>query len=53
MGYLSKQFLKEESQIALKYLKKFSPSLSTEEIQIKTTLRFLLKLISEVKINNI
>lgn len=45
------EFLKEESQIALKYLKKFSTSLFTEEI--KTTLRFLLKSSKEAKINNI
>lgn len=47
------KFLKEESQIALKYLKKFSTSLSTKEIKIKTTLRFFVKPIREAKINNI
>jgi hypothetical protein len=37
---LNREFSKEEVQRASKYMRKYSFSLATKEIQIKTTLRF-------------
>jgi hypothetical protein len=37
---LNRTFSKKEVQMAKKHMKKFSPSLVTKEIQIKTMLRF-------------
>jgi hypothetical protein len=39
---LNSEFLKEEVQMSSKYMKKCSSSLVIKEMQVKTTLRFLL-----------
>jgi hypothetical protein len=43
---LNRNFSKEEIKMAIKHMKKVSPSLATKEMQIKTTLTFLLELLS-------
>jgi hypothetical protein len=53
MGNLTEQnFSKKEVQIANKHMKKCSPSLATEEMQIKATLRFHLMPVRIVIIKN-
>ena len=49
---LNKEFSSEEYQMAEKQLKKCSTSLIIREIQMKTTLRFHLKLVRMAKIKN-
>jgi hypothetical protein len=49
---LNKEFSTEEYQMAEKHMKKYSTSLFIREIQIKTTLRFLLTPIRMAKIKN-
>jgi hypothetical protein len=46
-------FLKEEVQMAKKHMKKCSPSLTTKEMQIKSTLRFHLISVRMATIKNI
>jgi hypothetical protein len=49
---LNWEFSKEEVQMANKYTKKFSTSMATKEMQIKTTLRFHLTPVRMVIIKN-
>jgi hypothetical protein len=42
---LNREFSNKEIQMAKKYMKKFSPSLAIKEMQIKTTVRFHLRII--------
>jgi hypothetical protein len=49
---LNRTFLKEEIQMAKKYMKKCSPSLAIKEMQIKTRLRFHLSPIRIAIIKN-
>jgi hypothetical protein len=44
--------LKEEGQVAKKYMKKCSPFLTIKEMQIKTTLRFFLTPVRIATIKN-
>ena len=50
---LNREFSTEESQMAERQLRKFSKSLATREMQIKTTLRDHLTLVRMTKIKNI
>jgi hypothetical protein len=50
---LSKAFLKEEVQMAIKHMKKCSPALAIKEMQIKITLRFHLAPVRIATIKNI
>jgi hypothetical protein len=47
---LNKEFLTEEYEMAVKYLKKCSTSLGIREMQIKTILRFHLTPVTMAKI---
>jgi hypothetical protein len=51
---LNREFLKEEVQMASKYMEKCSTSMVTKEMQIKTTLQFHLTPVrmAIIKINN-
>jgi hypothetical protein len=49
---VNRTFSKEEIQMAKKHMKKCSPSLAIEEMQIKTILRFHLTPVRIVTINN-
>jgi hypothetical protein len=49
---LNKEFLTEEYRMPEKHLKKCSTSLIIREVQIKTTLRFLLTPVRMAKIKN-
>jgi len=48
----NKEFTAEEYRMSVKHLKKYSTSLHTREMQIKTTLRFHLKPVRMATIKN-